>query len=476
MVKHWPGGGSGESGRDAHYGIGKFAVYPGNQFDVHMIPFLQGAFKLNGKTKSASAVMPYYTISWNQDPVYKENVGNAFSKYIIHDLLRTKYQYNGVLCTDWGITGDKLAMDNFTGGKPHGVENLTVAERHYKVLMAGVDQFGGNNAAGPILEAYKIGIKEIGEQAMRARMEASAVRLLLNIFRVGLFENPYLDIESTKSIVGSPEYMKAGYEAQLKSIVMLKNKSNVLPLKNGTTIYIPKRIYPASRNFLGEITPERVDYPINVNIVKKYFTVTDDPEKADVAVVFVNNPAAGGIGYDSADIKLNKGNGYVPISLQYSEYKATEAREKSIAGGDPLEPSDNRSYKDKKIKASNLSDLHMIYDTYAKMNGKPVVISVSMDNPMVFNEFERLADGLLINFKVQDQALMDIMSGKAEPSAMLPLQMPSGMKEVEKQAEDMPKDMKCHLDSENHSYDFGFGMNWSGVINDVRLVKYKKKS
>lgn len=476
MVKHWPGGGSGESGRDAHYGIGKFAVYPGNQFDVHMIPFLQGAFKLNGKTKSASAVMPYYTISWNQDPVYKENVGNAFSKYIIHDLLRTKYQYNGVLCTDWGITGDKLAMDNFTGGKPHGVENLTVAERHYKVLMAGVDQFGGNNAAGPILEAYKIGIKEIGEQAMRARMEASAVRLLLNIFRVGLFENPYLDIESTKSIVGSPEYMKAGYEAQLKSIVMLKNKSNVLPLKNGTTIYIPKRIYPASRNFLGEITPERVDYPINVNIVKKYFTVTDDPEKADVAVVFVINPAAGGIGYDSADIKLNKGNGYVPISLQYSEYKATEAREKSIAGGDPLEPSDNRSYKDKKIKASNLSDLHMIYDTYAKMNGKPVVISVSMDNPMVFNEFERLADGLLINFKVQDQALMDIMSGKAEPSAMLPLQMPSGMKEVEKQAEDMPKDMKCHLDSENHSYDFGFGMNWSGVINDVRLMKYKKKS
>ena len=118
----------------------------------------------------------------------------------------------------------------------------------------------------------------------------------------------------------------------------------------------------------------------------------------------------------------------------------------------------------------------MIYDTYAKMNGKPVVISVSMDNPMVFNEFERLADGLLINFKVQDQALMDIMSGKAEPSAMLPLQMPSGMKEVEKQAEDMPKDMKCHLDSENHSYDFGFGMNWSGVINDVRLMKYKKKS
>ena len=107
---------------------------------------------------------------------------------------------------------------------------------------------------------------------------------------------------------------------------------------------------------------------------------------------------------------------------------------------------------------------------------KRQVVSVSMDNPMVFNEFERLVDGIVINFKVQDQAQMDIISGKAEPSAMLPMQMPSTMKDVERQAEDAPKDMQCHIDSENHSYDFGFGMNWSGVINDIRLMKYKKKS
>jgi len=98
-----------------------------------------------------------------------------------------------------------------------------------------------------------------------------------------------------------------------------------------------------------------------------------------------------------------------------------------------------------------------------------------MDNPMVFNEFERLVDGLIINFKVQDQAQLDIISGKAEPSALLPMQMPATMKEVETQAEDAPQDMKCHIDSENHSYDFGFGLNWSGVINDQRLLKYRKK-
>jgi beta-glucosidase len=63
MVKHWPGGGSGESGRDAHFGYGKYAVYPGGAMDEHLKPFVEGAFRLDGKTGCASAVMPYYTIS-----------------------------------------------------------------------------------------------------------------------------------------------------------------------------------------------------------------------------------------------------------------------------------------------------------------------------------------------------------------------------------------------------------------------------
>ena len=77
MVKHWPGGGSGEGGRDAHYGYGKYAVYPGKNFQTHFLPFLNGAFKLKGKTGMASAVMPYYTISFDQDKKYGENVGTA---------------------------------------------------------------------------------------------------------------------------------------------------------------------------------------------------------------------------------------------------------------------------------------------------------------------------------------------------------------------------------------------------------------
>jgi beta-glucosidase len=472
MVKHWPGGGSGESGRDAHMGFGKFAVYPSGQFATHFIPFTEGAFKLKGKTKMASAVMPYYTISWNQDTKNKENVGNAYNSYIINDLLRKKYKYDGVACTDWGITGDKTQMDNFTGGKPHGVENLTIAQRHYKVLMAGVDQFGGNNEAAPILEAYQMGIKEHGEKWMRALMEQSAVRLLKNIFRVGLFENPYADIDNTKKTVGKPEFMKEGYETQLKSIVLLKNKGQVLPIKTGKTVYIPKKFTPASRNFMGEMTPEKLDYPVNIALVKKYFTVTDNADEADFAIAFIQNPSTGS-GYDSTDIRKG-GNGYVPISLQYGAYTAEVARPTSLAGGDPMEKSANRGYQGKTVKASNYRDLDMVTETYAKMKGKPVIVSIALDNPMVVNELEKQADAILVNFRVQDQALLDIISGKAEPSGLLPMQMPSDMTTVEKQAEDAPQDMKCHTDTEGGTYDFGFGRNWKDVIKDARTARFVK--
>lgn len=472
MVKHWPGGGSGEAGRDAHYGSGKFAVYPGNNFSAHLIPFIQGAFKLKGKTQMASAVMPYYTISWNQDPKNGENVGNSYNKYLINDLLRTKYKYDGVVCTDWGITGEHKALDQFLDGRSWGVENLSEVDRHFKILMAGVDQFGGNNDAKPILAAYEKGVGEFGEVKMRTRMEQSAVRLLKNIFRVGVFENPYLVPEETKDIVGKPEFMKEGYDAQLKSIVMLKNHGKTLPLDAKKTVFVPKRFTPASRNFLGMETPASTDYPVSIDLVKKYFNVTEDPDAADLALVFIQNPAAT-IGYDKEDLK-NGGNGYLPISLQYGDYTATEAREKSIAGGDPLEKSNDRGYKNKSTKTANISDATLVKETKAAMKGKPVVVSVFTSNPMIFTEIEKDASAILLNFGVQDQAVFEILSGKAEPSALLPMQMPADMKTVEKQAEDVPFDMMPYKDSEGNAYDFGFGLNWKGVIKDSRVMKYKK--
>jgi beta-glucosidase len=470
MVKHWPGGGPEEGGRDGHFGYGAYAVYPGNHFEDHLKPFIDGAFKLDGPTGMASAVMPYYTISLNIDTVYGENVGNGFSKYIINDLLRGKYGYDGVLCTDWMITADAVNVYEFRG-KCWGAEELSEAERHYKAIMAGMDQFGGNNVMTPVLEAYEMGVAQHGEEFMRKRFEQSAVRLLRNIFRVGLFENPYLDVAETEKTVGNPEFMQAGFDAQLKSVVLLKNKQKTLPLQKQLKVYIPKKYAPAGRNWFGVETPESWKDAANPEVVKKYFELVEKPEQADVALVFIESPK-GGTGYSRDDVAAG-GNGYVPISLQYNPYTAEFARETSIAGGSIFEDFTNRSYKGKKGSASNIFDLKMVTETKAKMGEKPVIVIVDVANPMVFAEIEPAADAILIHCGVQDQAILEIATGGFEPSGLLPFQMPASMKTVDEQLEDAPRDMECYTDSEGNVYDFAFGLNWSGIISDERVNKYK---
>ena len=322
-----------------------------------------------------------------------------------------------------------------------------------------------------MIEAYNMGVREHGEPFMRTRMEQSAVRLLRNIFRTGLFENPYLDPEETKGTAGNEEFMKKGYEAQVKSIVLLKNKARVLPLAKQKTVYIPKRRSGGNRNFFGGEIPVTVEYPLNTELVKKYFNVTDNPAEADIALVVIRSPDSGS-GYDATEAKKG-GNGYFPMTLQYGPYRAVDARDPSIAGGDPLEKFTNRTYRNKTVTASNLSDLAMVLDTRKAMKGKPVIVAISMSKPMVFKEFEKEADAILASFEVQDQAILDILTGVAEPTGLLPMQMPADMKTVELQAEDVPFDLECHIDSEGNKYDFGFGMNWGGVIKDGRTVKYR---
>jgi beta-glucosidase len=280
--------------------------------------------------------------------------------------------------------------------------------------------------------------------------------------QVGLFENPYLEPETTSSIVGKPAFMQAGFDAQRQSIVLLKNKKNVLPAEVRKKVYIPRRYVPASRHFLGFPIPESNDFPINIELVKKYFDVTDDPAKADWALVCIESPKSG-IGYERSD-REKGGNGYLPISLQYGSYTAVHAREVSIAGGDPMEPFTNRSYKNKTVTAHNTHDLQLIEETVAQMKGKPVIAYVNVSNPMVFAEFEKKVDGIILGFGVQDQAILDILSGKYEPVGRLPMQMPASMETVEKQKEDLPFDMDCHKDTEGNTYSFGFGLNWKGVI------------
>ncbi len=470
MIKHWPGGGPEEGGRDAHFAYGKYAVYPGNNFDEHLIPFIQGGLKLNHKTRTAAAIMPYYTISYGIDTKNGQNIGNSYSTYLISNQLRGKYGYNGVVCTDWQVTADEAkSLDEFKG-KSWGMETASVIDRHIKVINAGVDQFGGNNDAAPVIAAYRTLVISEGEIPARARFELSASHLLQNIIHLGLFENPYLKVKKTIEIVGNPAFMTAGYLAQLKSVVLLKNKGNALPIKKGSVVYIPKSYLPARKDFSNTIIPEKYFDPVQADLLAKFFIVTDDPDKADFALVFISGPATG-TGYDRNDLKAG-GNGYLPISLQYGTYKAIYAREHSLAAGDPAEPGIfNRSYKDKSVTASNLVDIESVKKTRSLMKGKPVIVSIALDKPAILAEFEENADAIIASFGVKNQAILAIVAG-VEPQGLLPFQLPANMKTVELQNEDVPHDMICYRDSEGRLYDFGFGLNWKGVIHDARTDKY----
>lgn len=448
MVKHWPGGGSGEGGRDAHFPFGKYSVYPGGNLSGQLAPFIDGAFRLKGKTGSASAIMPYYTISYGIDPG-GQNVGNSYSRYIITDMLRDKYGYDGVVCTDWAITHDEAGI-NESVGKPWGRETMTVAQRHYECIKAGVDQFGGNNDLLPVMEAYRMWSEEFGEADAHVRFRRSAVRLLLNMFRTGLFDNPYVDPEETEKIVGCPEFMEAGYEAQLKSVIMLKNRGGVLPQANGRKVWFPHG---------------------DSSLVTRHFKQAGSPEEADFAFLLIEEPD-GGSGYDISD-KENGGNGYVPISLQYEPYTAVGARETSIAGGDPLEDFTNRSYKGKTVTSANADIAGMVRKTRREIGGKPLIIAVSCLKPFVASEIEPYADAVLLGIDVHHHILADMVSGVIEPYGLLPMQMPADMNTVERQCEDLQRDMECYVDSEGHRWDFAFGMNWSGPIRDKRVLKYE---
>ncbi len=471
MAKHWPGGGSGEAGRDAHYCFGQYGVYPSNNFEEHLRPFLEGALNLEGATGKASAIMPYYTISYGIDPSGK-NVANGFSRYIITDLLRDKYEYDGVICTDWIITGDNPKVETMNG-KPWGVEHLTIDERHFEAIYAGCDQFGGNDEKAPVIAAYNMWIEKFGKESADKRFRRSAERLLLNFFRVGVFENPYVIPEETAKIVGCPEFVAEGYEAQKKSIIMIKNHNSTLPIENRVKVYMPKRHYPASIAFFGRENPniERWGHVLDTLALKEYYEFTENPEEADIALVYIFSPE-GNWGYSEKDVSQG-GTGYIPISLQYEDYIAEHSRPVSIAGGDMKESFTNRTYLGKSEKTYNRNDMVLVQETKKLIGNKPLVLLVQAGRPFIPAEIEPHADAILLGFGVKDEAFLDLISGKAEPYGLLSMQLPKDMKTVEEQYEDVGRDMECYVDADGNVYDFAFGLNWSGVINDDRVKKYK---
>lgn len=487
MIKHWAGDGPGEGGREGHTNSGKYGVYPGDNLDEHVSVF-QGAL-------DSAAVMTAYSIALdaNGDPLFEDRMGSAYDSGRMA-ILRDDNSYEGVIVTDWGVmsgSGDEGAFF----GMAWGAEELTPAERYVQVLGTGHDMFGGVNDATYILESAELWQEkfEAGELDMDAetRFQLSGTRILNMVFQVGLYESAFLDPEESASVLASDDKVAAGYEAQLASVVMLKNDDVIVEGSDYSdkTVYIPQSYDIGIAGLFGEATYTRGP-TMDLDVAAQYFgtVVTDEveldadgkvisytaPDLTDVDLVLVgmDSPNSGGAFTNAGLTVAEDGTKtWTPLTLQYRPYVADgdNVRKVSISG-DILEDGtvENRSYFGNTAYITNAADLDAFERAVAAVEaaGKdiPVIAMLKAVNPVIPAEFEADADAILVSFGTSDRALIEVALGEYEPSGRLPIQFPLDMDTVEGQLEDVSKDMTPYTDANGNVYDFGFGLNFSGSI------------
>jgi beta-glucosidase len=382
VVKHFPGDGPVKDGYDGHNSYGKWYIYPGNNFDYHLIPF-KAAFEAG-----SGGVMTAYGI-----PVGKDTVGVAFSKTMVTGLLREKLGFQGLIVTDW--------LRNM----PWGVEKLSEKDRQKTMILAGVDQIGGDSDPQYIIANAK------DNSTPMALIDAAVRHILKPIFQMGLVEDPYVDPETAKATVASQKNLDAGYAAQQKSFVLLKNDKDLLPMGAGKKIYVEG---------------------INRTAAAKFGTVVEDPKGADLAIIRVASPsttypyggtfAGGGVGRGQTGPAPATPVAPYGITLAYSN-------------------------------AANFAVLDSIRKLAA--SGTPTVVVVNMDRPVILTEFIDGVAAVFGAFGGTDFALLDVIFGKAAATGKLPFDLPADMPSVMAQAADVP------FDYDDTLFKFGFGLTYA---------------
>ncbi len=376
MTKHFPGGGPQKDGEDPHFPYGKEQIYPGNNFDYHLQPF-EAAF-----AAQTAQIMPYYGMPIGLE---YEEVGFGYNKAIITDLLRGHYGFDGVVCTDYGLVEDKHIMGGTLLATAWGVEHLSVPARVQRIIEAGCDILGGETCTAVLIDLVE------GGQMSEARLDESVRRILRDKFRLGLFDNPYVDVAAAEQIVGNTQFVAAGVEAQRKSIVLLKNGDSdpVLPLSSRPKLYL-ERIDPAVASAYGDVTTNLAE--------------------ADVAIVRLDTP--------------------------FQTHDTGNFLERMFHAGDLDFKADDK----RRILA-------ILAQT-------PTIVVMHLDRPAVIPEIAKACAALLGEFGAEDRAVLDVVFGQTKPSGKLPFELPRTMTAVQQQKSDMPYDSDDPLFPFGHGLEY----------------------
>ena len=222
------------------------------------------------------------------------------------DYLRNTLGFEGIIVSDWGDQGD----NNSQGVTADGIDlmSLSIPERYAFAINLGLDQIGnpaadysGDGHMGTADRgAVEVAIQEglISEE----RCWETCHRVLKDKFEMGLFENPYSDVNKALAIAASAEYIASPWDVvdtdtlmaarnpeivemerqlQAESAILIKNENNLLPLEKGTKVYIGSTASAITLDGYKKVLPD-------------YCELVDVLEDADVVVADCtqNNDAA----------------------------------------------------------------------------------------------------------------------------------------------------------------------------------------
>ena len=462
QFKHFFGNLANEGGRNYHDYTGKYTVMTEEQIDTQLVPFVEGGFQLDSATGSASAIMVTYTVPMDEegDSYGEKAVGGAFNDFVMGKLAEHKFE--GMVSTD-SLTWDTLDLGFMVMLQTaYNVDDLTMDEKIVTMFELGVDQIMGGTRPADLSTAYTAYVEKNGKEEADQNWADAAVACVLPIFRVGNFECPYV-VTAESAATFEANTPNVTNELAQSSIVMLKNNGIIAQRDSKLKAYIVSN---------GD------ELPVGKKVLKGYFEIVDNASEAEVAIVFVDSPKCVNTGYNT------DAEEWCPITLQYRPYTADAdcVEEDSITGDVKIEKTespygivenktvDNRGYYDAENTVANEADLDLILST-AEL-GIPTVVCVNASGAFCVDEFEDKVDAILVGFGVDKSNYLPLVAGQVEPSALLPLQMPASMEAVEAQQSGAPRDMECYVDANSNTYDFAFGLNWTGVINDTRTERF----
>jgi len=224
-LKHWPGHGPMMKGMDAHSQYGRYTVFPGGAFKYHLIPFQYGF------DAGATGIMPNFSIAksmWDINPL---QIPTAFVYEMITMIAKKQQGFDGLITNDWCTTGTCAGgggVSSPAGGNGYNMEGMTYGERAALHLHAGSHQLGNED---PIIykDAYDQGLITMAD------IDYAVSKILEMPFKLGVFENPYVDDTVAANELRSAANRQLAFDAMRRSVVLLQNADHL----GGSNRYLP---------------------------------------------------------------------------------------------------------------------------------------------------------------------------------------------------------------------------------------------